>query len=95
VQHPKLGPKPHRHSPANEILQREEPIGTGEGVQNGRGIASDVLVDVRAAQGDDERPVRIKGAKPADALGATPGVQRNHQIGWRSVVCIGDADLMT
>jgi hypothetical protein len=28
-------------------------------------------------------------------LSATPGVQRNHQIGRRSIVCIGDADLMT
>ena len=50
--------KSRRHAPPRKLLQRDQAIGACERVQSRRRIAIDVVVDVGAAQGDDQRPIR-------------------------------------
>ena len=89
-----LGPKPCRHSPPRKLLQRDQAVGARERMQSRRRIAIDVVVDVGAAQRDDKRPIRITLAKIADAVGAAPRVERNHQIRGRSIVPVGNLNVM-
>src|SRR5215475_2106988 len=70
--------KPSGYALASELLQRHEPAGAGERTQNRGRIAIDVVVDVGSAQADDQRPIGVQVAKGADAVGAAPGMERNH-----------------
>jgi hypothetical protein len=90
-----LVPELRRHAPSRQLLQGDQPIGAGERAQGRDRIAIDVLVDVGAGQRYDQRPARIERAKIADAVGAAPGMQRNHQIRGRSIVSIGDTNAVT
>jgi hypothetical protein len=94
VQDANLSPKLRRHAASRQILQRDEAIGTSERMQGGRRIAIDIVVDIGAAQSHDQRPIRIALAKIADADGAAPRVERDHQIHCRSVVTAGNVNPM-
>ena len=63
-------------------------------MQSRHRIAIDIVVDVGAAQRDDKRPIRITLAKIADAVGAAPRVERDHQIRGRSIVPAGNLNVM-
>ena len=94
VQHANLSSKLRRQAPSREVLQRNQPIGRGERAQNRRRIAIDIFVDVGAGQSHDQRPFRVKLAKAPDAVGAAPGMQRNHQIRCCSNVAAGGMNLV-
>ena len=83
-----------RHSPPRKLLQRDEAIGTRERMQSRHRIAIDIFVDVGAAQSDNKRPVRVTLAKIPDAVGAAPGVERDHQIRRHSIVPVGNLNFM-
>jgi hypothetical protein len=89
-----LGPKSCRHSPPRKLLQRDQAVGARERMQSRHRIAIDIVVDVGAAQRDDKRPIRITLAKIADAVGAAPRVERDHQIRGRSIVPVGNLNVM-
>ena len=86
--------KSRRYPPSRKLLERDQAIGACERVQSRRRIAVDVVIDVGATQSDDQRPIRVMLAKIPDAVGAAPCVQRDHQIRRRSLVPVGDLNLM-
>jgi hypothetical protein len=73
-----LVPKVSRHALSREFLQRDEPVGTGERAQDRGWIATDVFVDVGAAQADDQRSTGVTFVKASDAVCAAPGMKCNH-----------------
>jgi hypothetical protein len=90
-----LGPKSRRHSPPRKLLQSDQAVSARERMQSRHRIAIDIVVDVGAAQRDDKRPIRITLAKIADAVGAAPRVERDHQIRGRSIVPVGNLNVMS
>src|SRR5262249_26869747 len=87
--------KPCRYALAREPLQRDESVGAGERAQDRARIAIDVVIDVGAAQTHDQRPVGITFAEGADAVGAAPRVESNHQVCGGSVVARYDVNAMS
>jgi hypothetical protein len=87
--------KSPRQALPRELLQGDQAIGAGERVQRRLRIALDVFVDIGAAQCHDQRSARKNLPKSADAVGAAPGMQRDHQIRGRSIPFVGDANLVT
>ena len=52
----------------------------------GTGIGPQVLVDIGAAELQDDRTGGISSLEALDGVGAAPGMDRNHQIGRPAVV---------
>ena len=63
-------------------------------MQSRRRIAVDILVDVGAAQSDNQRSSWVTRAKIPDAVGAAPCVERNHQIRRHPIVPVGNLNFM-
>jgi len=94
MQDAKLGSEPSWHAPARKLLQGNQAIGVAERSQRGRRVALEVLVDVGTGERHDQRPVRKQLTKAADALGAAPGMQSDHQLGGGSIVLVENAHLV-
>src|SRR4029450_3254202 len=84
-----------RHPLSRKLLQRHQPVGTGERVQNRTWITIDVVVDVWAAQADDRRWIGVEVAKATDAVCAAPRVKGNHQVCGGSVIAMRNVNAVS
>jgi hypothetical protein len=79
---------------ADAIVQADEGVGGLHTGQGGFGMACLEPVDICAGQDHDEGALGVLLGEGPDGLGATPGVERDHQVGALAGIVRGDVDAM-
>ena len=74
------------HSLPSEIVQGDEPVRLLHRPQCRAGVGIDVLIDVGAAQLQDDRSCREFRLETLDRSGAAPGMNGHHHVGRLSII---------
>ena len=82
--------KPLGHRLPGEIVQGDEPVRLLHRPQCRAGVGIDVLIDVGAAQLQDDRSCREFRLETLDRSGAAPGMNGHHRVGRLSIIARRD-----
>ena len=83
---------PRWNTPCREALKCNKAVGGGYRIQHRSRFAASGAVNIGAAQRDDQRALRVSGAKCAYALRAARCVQRNHEVCRLAVIDMSRPD---
>ncbi|WP_199807242.1 MULTISPECIES: hypothetical protein [unclassified Methylobacterium] len=62
------------------IVQADQAVRQIERAQGRLWVGRQIVIEIRAGQGDDERPIRIPRLEARDRRRAAPGVKRQHHV---------------
>jgi hypothetical protein len=78
------------NSAPRKVVQRHQTVGQLHGPKRRNRVGIDVVIDVGAAQLQDDWPIGVLRFEALDRIGASPRMHRHHRVGRLAVIIQAD-----